>query len=611
MKNLIRYGLIGILFSFISCVDTESLLDKAETGDITADMIYNDIVLADQVLNDLYGRLPNIFVDQGNQMGRFNADDLLDAGTVYGQHQMTWSKCTEFTSGAWGPSNCPLDRADRLNDNIYKRNYEAIRACENFIARIDEVPFDPEYGYGAEEQKVKIAEAKFLLAFYYAELVRFYGGVPLITETIDDLGSPEIKKPRNTYDECVDFIVTLCDEAAANLPILYNDIQFGRATKGAALALKSRILLTAASPLFNNLNKPEDSPFRGKYDQDKWKVAANAAAAVIQLNQYSLVTDISTMFTSVTNEEVIFSRLQPQANWMTRNALPPGVGRNGGNVGRNQGTFNMMKYYKVIKDGTAFDMTDPASGWDLQNPYANLDPRFYRDYCFNTAKTRNKDVKMWALGEGATSADKAPNNTTNNCSYLILVKFADLTINPNVTSQRTYHNYQFLRYAEVLLNYAEAMNEAYGPETDALGIGLTATDAVNLIRRRTVYPDKIEYLGYTGRMPDFPTGLTKDEFRKEIRQERFVELNFEECQFFDLRRWKMPIETQTNAQFLVPYLNVDGSGNKTIEYKIEDQAPRAFTTAWYLLPIPDDQILMNPDQYVQNPGWLGSPESEN
>lgn len=610
MEKLIKYSLIGLLIGLISCTDTESLLDMAETGEITADMIYNDIVLADQVLNDLYGRLPNIFINQQNNMGRFNADDLLDAGTVYGQHQMGWSKCTEFTSGSWGSSNCPLTRSDRKNDNVYSRNYESIRACQNFIARIEEVPFDPEYGYGAEEQKEKLAEAKFLQAFYYAELVRFFGGVALITEAIEDLSSPDIKKPRNTYDECIDYIVTLCDEATTGLPLAQPDHQYGRATKGAALALKSRMLLTAASPLFNNPDKPEDSPFRGKYDPDKWVAAANAAAAVIQLNQYSLVTDISTMFTTVTNEEVIFSRLQPQANWMTRNALPPGIGRNGGNVGRNQATYNMMKYFKVIKDGVAYDMTDPASDWDLQNPYVNLDPRFYRDYCFNTAKTKGKDVKMWALGEGTTAADAAPNNTTNNCSYLILIKFADLTIDPNINSQRTYHNYQFLRYAEVLLNYAEAMNEAYGPETDALGIGLTATDAVNLIRRRTTFPDKVEYLGYTGGMPDFPTGLTKEEFRKEVRQERFVELNFEECQYFDLRRWRMSVETQTNAQFLVPYLNVDDSNNRTIEYKIENQAPRAFSTSWYLLPIPDGQILMNPE-YIQNPGWLGSPESEN
>ncbi len=610
MKELIKYSLIGLLIGLISCTDPEGLLDKAQTGDITADLIYNDIVLADQVLNDLYGRLPNIFVDAGNEMGRYNADDLLDAGTIYGQHQMGWSKCTEFTSGAWGSSNCPLNRNDRINDNIYSRNYESIRACQNFLARIEEVPYDPEYGYGAEEQMEKIAEAKFLLAFYYAELVRFYGGVALITEVIEDLGSDEIKKPRNTYDENIDYIVTLCDEAAADLPMTHADNQFGRATKGAALALKSRMLLAAASPLFNNPDKPEDSPFRGKYDVDKWKEAAKAAADVIQLNQYSLVTDISTMFTTVTNEEVIFSRLQPQANWMTRNALPPGVGRNGGNVGRNQSTYNMMKYYKVLKDGEAYDMTDPASGWDLQNPYANLDPRFYRDYCFNTAKTRNKNVKMWALGEGTTSADAAPNNTTNNNSFLIMIKFADLTINPNITSQRTYHNYQFLRYAEVLLNYAEAMNEAYGSESDVLGIGLTATDAVNLIRRRTTFPNKVEYLGYTGAMPDFPTGLAKAEFRDEVRQERFVELNYEECQFFDLRRWRMPVETQINPQFLVPYLTKDGSGNSAIEYKIEDQVERAFSTAWYLLPIPNDQIMMN-SAYVQNPGWLGSPESEN
>lgn len=609
MKNFINYSLLCILMIvFTACQDTEDLLDKAETGDITADKIYNDIVLADQVLNDLYGRLPNILSDQNNKIGRFNADALLDCGTVYGQAQMNWSSALKFTTGDWGPIENPLEWENGHNNaQIYRRNYEAVRACLNFLSRIEEVPFDEEYGYGVEEMEIKIGEAKFLLAFYYAELVRFYGGVPLIKAVLE-LGDPEIKKPRNTFDECIAYIVQLCDEAAAALPLEHADNQYGRATKGAALALKSRMLLTAASPLFNNPEAPADSPFRGRYDPGKWETAALAAADVIQLNQYNLVDDISSMFNTITNEEVIFARQQRKGNKFSGQSLPPGIGRNGGNVGRNQGTFNMMKLYKVLKDGKAYDMTDPASGWSLEDPYKNIDPRFYRDFTFNTARTGGKDVKMWALGEGAKPSDKAPHLVpSNNWSYLIMIKFADEKI--NVNWQETYHNYQFLRYAEVLLNYAEAANEVGGPETSLGGAGLTARQAVNLIRRRTTYPAEVEYLGQTGGMPDIPAGLTQEQFRKEIRQERMVELNFEEAQFFDLRRWMMDPETQHHPQFLIPYLTIK-DGVKSVDYRIENQADRPFTTAWYLMPIPDEQIKKNP-ALVQNPGWSGSPEAEN
>src|SRR5690606_25276456 len=120
--------------------------------------------------------------------------------------------------------------------------------------------------------------------------------------------------------------------------------------------------------------------------------------------------------------EVIFARQQRKGNKHSAQSLPPGIGKNSGNVGRNQGTFNMMKLYKVIKDGVAYDMMDPASGWSLEEPYKNLDPRFYRDFTFNGARTAGKNVKMWALGEGAKPSDKAPNNPPQNNSFLVMIK---------------------------------------------------------------------------------------------------------------------------------------------------------------------------------------------
>ncbi len=591
---------IGLLF-FSSCIN-EDLLDKEETGDLTLDLIYTDIKMADEILNDLYTRIRNVHAPHINNYGAFSAGAYLDCGTVYGQAQMGWSSAIPFSLGGWTSGNCWFNSGRNIIDGrIYPNNYANIRAANLFLENIEKVPFDPQYGYGAEEQKQKIGEAQFLLAWYYHELISFYGGIPLIKSVVET-NSEELHAPRNTYDECVAYVTELCDQAAQKLPSEWPSNQLGRITKGAAMALKARVLLYAASPLFNNPDKPDDSPFRGKYDSNKWKKAAEAAAAVINMGHYALHPDISGLFVMDTNSEIIFQRMSDRNIGLERQDLPPLVGLNGGNVGRNQVTYNMFRLYKVLKNGNAYDQEDPSSGFNLQDPFKNLDPRFYRDIVYNGANTmRVKGVELWAMGEDGTVGKS---NTTNNCTFLILRKFCDPTRNP-VQNHATWHHMAYIRYAEILLNYAEAMNEAFGPDVDGLGIGLTARDAANLIRRRTTYPNISDYMGYEGRMPDFPSDLNKDEFRKEIMQERKVELCFERHLFFDLRRWKESPELQQTAYWLVPSRNND----KTFTYTVEP-FQRAFSTSWYLMPIDDNQIIINPNM-IQNPGWSGSPETEN
>lgn len=601
MKKIFISFITSIVVLFPSCIN-EDLLDKAETGDLTIDIIYSDIKMADEVLNGLYYNIRNLHNGDINAYGAFSAGAYLDCGTVYGQAQMGWSSAIPFSNGGWTSANCWFNSGKNIVDGrIYPVNYASIRATLLFLENIEKVPFDSEYGYGAEEQKVKIAEAQFLLAWHYHELISFYGGVTLIKSSLET-SSEELYGPRNTYDECVDYVTGLCDEAAADLPLEWPANQLGRVTKGAAMALKARVLLYAASQLFNNPSKPEDSPFRGKYDPNKWKKAAESAAAVINMKKYDLHPDISSLFVMNTNSEVIFQRMANRNKGLETNDLPPKVGANAGNVGRNQVTYNMFRLYKVLKNGKTYDQDDPSSGFNLQDPFKNLDPRFYRDIVYNGANTlRVKGVQLWAKGEDGTAG---VSNTTNNCSFLILRKFCDPKINATL-SNVTWHHMIYIRYAEILLNYAEAMNEAFGPDVDGLGIGLTARDAANLIRRRTTYPNITDYMGYKGGMPDFQSGLSKDEFREEIMQERKVELCFERHLFFDLRRWRESPESQQTAYWLIPRRNND----KTFTYTVEP-FQRAFSTAWYLMPIADSQMLINPDM-VQNPGWLGSSETEN
>lgn len=601
MKKTFIYIITLSLMLFSSCL-SEDILDKAETGDLTIGLVYSDIKMADEALNALYNKVRNVHRAGINDYGAFSAGAYLDCGTVYGQAQMSWSSAVPFNDGGWNSASCWFNSGMNIVDGrIYLVNYASIRAAHLFLENIEKVPLDPEYGYGEQEKNQKIGEATFLLAWYYHELMSFYGGVTLVKSSLATTAE-ELKAPRNTYDECVAYVTELCNKAAAKLPPSWPSNQLGRVTKGAALALKSRVLLYAASPLFNNPQKPDDSPFRGKYDLNKWKKAAQAAADVIKLGQYQLYPDISKLFVTNDNSEVIFQRMSTVTQGLERQDLPPLVGNNGGNIGRNQVTYNMFQLYKIVKNGQAYNQDETAAGFNLQDPFKNLDPRFYRDIVYNGANSvRVKGVQLWAKGEDGTVGKS---NTTNNCTFLILRKFCDATIDvtkPGVV----WHNMIYIRYAEILLNYAEAMNEAFGPETDGLSVGLTARDAVNLIRRRTTYPNLTDYMGYTGGMPDFPTGLTKDQFRKEVMQERKVELCFERHLFFDIRRWRDPVESQTTANWLIPRKNI----NKSFTYSVEPYS-RSFATSWYLMPIDDDQILINPNM-VQNPGWFGSSETEN
>lgn len=610
--------LLGILMVFgiliTSCQDFSDLLEKEDTGDLDLAAVYSDIRYAEKTLTDLYVRLPDILANSQNDQGKLAQSCMGESYSAYGFTSLTFAHVFAFSRGEWSPSNNYVStnsvKPQRWGD-FYRMDYAAIRACNLFLENIDQVPYDDEFGYGPAEKIVKINEAKFLKAFYHMDLLKNYGGITIVDKVLATT-DPEVKGARNTYDECVQYIVKLCDEAAAGLPVEWVTSQTGRATKGAAMALKAQVLLFSASPLFNNSEKPEDSPFRGKYDPEKWKLAARAAADVIKLNHYGLVTDITKIFTTFTNEEVIFSRITPRSYHWERSTLPSYIGWNSTNGGRNQMTFNYMKYYKIVKDGKAYDLDDPNGGFDLQNPYVNLDPRFYRDVAYNGANIRqNRIVKMWALGENTSSKDKAPHLAQTN-TFLCNIKLCDLNINPllNAAGGLAHHNFIHFRYADILLMYAEAMNEAYGADVDPLGIGLTATQAINMIRARTKCMPYPEFMGKTYSMPLLESGLSKEAMRKEVRQERFIEMGFEDSVFYDIRRWKFPVEGQRNAQWLQPVLYREVAGGPTkFRYELINQQ-RVFENSWYILPIPEPELQKNPN-LVQNPGWPGSPESVN
>ena len=478
-----KYVYAIMLFAMcMSCKDGSDLLDPA-VGGITEEDVFTDAQNSMLFLNDIYGDLVPVIPQTGNKGMRWPGNDvMLDVTTDNGSSNLgTSSAFYEFNVGSW----TPLSGESFFWVKEWKDNWASIRSCNLFLSHVDEIPLSDEYQFTEKVRAIRKGECVFLKAFFYAELLKQFGGLPIADKvySLDD----EMNNPRNTFDETVNYITDLCDKAAALLPENHPDVDYGRATKGAALALKARVLLYSASPLWNNPSKPEDSPFRGKFDETKWKKAAQAAADVINLNQYELHSNISDLFLTRVNREFIFVHMNQPCSWMTSISIPKNLCPTGRNdkSGCNQVTYNLIKEYEILKDGKAYSIDDAASGYDDQNPYINRDPRFYRDCLFNGSIYQGKVAQLGEAEGGAPNPPHNPVEISGFNTHVHSVKFADWDLVLNFDARdpgkgmSTNQNFPFIRYAEVLLNYAEAMNEAFGPEVDGLGNGKTALWAVN------------------------------------------------------------------------------------------------------------------------------------
>ena len=477
--------------------------------------------------------------------------------SIYNNDDNTWF----IQQGQLSPENTGIA------GTFWGRSYRSIRECNYALANIAEVVMSQSH------KDMLIAELKFIRAFRYHDLIRNYGGIVLIGDQVSQLGEdftdPEFFD-RATIEESMNYAVQQLDEAAAGLP-LHNDgnWQLGRATKGAALALKARLLLYAASPLYTG----------GTNDPAKWQKAADAADAVRALGVYGLYQEgYGKLFlTDGANSEVIFARYY---NLNARHtALEIANGPNGydgwaGNVPLQ----NLVDDYQMM-DGSEFDWDNPAHA---AAPYENRDPRFYETILYNGAPYRDRAVETFTPG-GLDSKDGPSNWNTSKTGYY-LRKF----INESLPIQNPWEvagtqNWIYFRYAEILLNYAEARNEASGPDA-------TVYQAINDIRTRS----GVE-------MPTLPTGLTQAQMREHIRHERQIELAFEEHRFYDVRRWKIADITENVPAYGIE-ITKEADNSLTYETKIALDG-RSFEERHYWLPIPRSEILASDNQLQQNPGY--------
>ena len=463
-----------------------------------------------------------------------------------------------------------------LNENTnplftyYRNYYEGIRAANYFLDYVKDgrgeellaqnrnlVTDRVNYERDLQSLAWYKAEAHVAKAYYYSELAKMYGGVPIVESFVDD----GTMISRSTYDQVIEYVVKEIDDYKAELALNWNEYKEreGRFTLGAALAIKARTLLYAASPLHNPTN-----------DVAKWEAAAAAANELISNTDlsYSLASDYGSYFVggnSVASAETIYAVRRAQSNSMEVNNYP--IATQGGKSGATP-THNLVAAYEYV--GTP----DPA------NPYANRDPRLAASIVTNGSTWNGRVIDQSAGG----SDDMARANASKTGYYL--KKF--LTDNLNLTQgQNAQHNWVAYRWAEVLLNYAEAMNEAYGPDAIPTGYLMSARQALQQVRNRA-----------SMNLPKV-TASDKDSFREAVKHERRIELAFEDHRYWDLLRWKDAMDVLNRPVLGVKVTKTEGAWS----YEVTEVATRTFYERNYYLPFLRSEIENSNNTLEQNPEY--------
>lgn len=534
------------IFAF-SCKKYEDYPVERITNNIVYDSLDKNATYAEWVVNGIYAFLPN---------GYNRIDNVvLDAAT------------DDAVASSFG-SNIEVLGKSRLSavnnpDDKWAPAYEAIRRANLFLANIDVVPRD------AVTKAYWKAEVRFIRAMNYFELLRRYGGVPLLGDKAYSL-EENIQVKRNTFDEVAAYIVQECDAIFPSLrtdPI--DNTNLGRVTQAAALALKSRTLLLAASPL----NNPADDPAR-------WAAAAAAANSVISLGKYSLAGNFREVFTARKSPEVILAYQAAQHSNLERQNAPVGYVEPNVSQGYVSPTQQLVDAFPML-NGLA--ITDASSGYNPANPYAGRDPRLAATVFYNGMMWLGRPVETFEGGLDNPSAEVRVARRTRT-GYYMRKFLGDFAAASDYSNQN--HNFPIFRYAEILLNYAEAANE-----TDNRAAAYTQ---LKDIRKRAGLQAGVD--GLYG----LKANMSKAEMREAIRLERRLELAFEEHRYWDLRRWKVAEQT-LNKQ--VSGVKITRNANGTFTYSYQPVDYVSFAAKQYLYPVPYKEVTASGGNITQNKDW--------
>ena len=610
MKIIKSFLFIIIILVITSCKD---YLDQVPQGLLTEEIIFDNSKTVEKWVANCYSYIPVNHLTVGypywgspvGQGGWNTMSDELDYPSNFAASYWT----DAIQKGNWTSSAPTSTYCD-----YWTWFYAAIRQIHLLLNNVHVTnDFDEE-----DVANVKL-EARFLRAYYYAYLLQVYGAVPLI---LDEIGfSDDMNVTRTPYDEAVDWLDTELEDIAQSLPLKADDKSwyYGQPTKGAALAVRARMLLYAARPLYNGnsdladvVNPDGTALYSSTYDAGKWKRAADATKELFDLGVYDLHKEYNddgsldpymsliNVFFDADNEEIIFARTDGNNNFnwdsfctphcadvsdgndlgflsVTQEAVDAFFTKNGLDINEDP-SYSETGFSTSDLYATNTKWSDVSSYPGLLAPqgtfnmYVNREPRFYVDIMFNGQMCPQSEVKVDFQSWGG-------NWYHNQTGYTPRKQ-----VDPTFSSYKTvlYRPVVLYRLAEFYLNYAEALNE-YDPENTDIA------KYVNLVRERAG-------------IPDLSSSLSQEEMRSAILRERQVECFCESLRYFDITQWKMGPDI-LNSTF--HRMNISTTTNATATedyYKRASYETRVFKDYFSLWPIPFDEVNTNTN-LVQNPGW--------
>ena len=636
------------LFAASSCSDLKfgnDFLEKAPGADMTLEQIFSSKLYAERELIGAYASLRTCltvhsnngnyeFQNGGNKIGWDNLDTMTDLM----QSHCTWGGVIKtYYAGTYNAEaeNEGSGKFGFLPDQ--EGAWTGIRRAWIFINNVDRVPDMTD-----EEKKVRKGEARMIIALQMHEMLRHFGGVPIL----DDYATPENEMTadysRKTVRQCVDFIVNMCEQAAKELPWTVADADNGRMTAAGALALKARVLQLAARPLFNastpylqaqeptaaNKASVKEDPglmtWLGSYKQENWQAVADACEDFFKKNTEN--GDAYRMVMPYTNDaegyRQAFStcyadRESPEIIIHTGRAIPTYSNTyhrfyfgltDQGQAGRGYGggcvTLNFVDMFTAA-DGTPSDYRKWLSdhghdGTVYNNPFTGKDPRLYETVLIAGDRYRTRCAETWIDGlEHGSSAN--PKCATGFIIRKFLWDYNDEFLNKATNSA-------YIRLPELYLMYAEALNE--------LGRSQEALSWLNKTRTRVGLPEmtlpNAAKLHSGQALPDYPEcSLKGDKYlREEILDERAREFCFEEVRWFDIAFWKRE-DLMRKILYGIQITRKSGSfeeGNLVLTYSDPSKMDQGriwqdkFSPKWFLSAFPSDEINKGYG-LVQNPGW--------
>nr|AFP49712.1 SusD2 [uncultured Bacteroidetes bacterium] len=553
-----------ICLFLLACVIPAACVDLNYTEENTRDEEWTYEYFENGIKNMVF----DVYAQLYNSEFESNSAYFLAGATDEAQYALETGAVNNYTNGGWSPAN-PYS-------NIWTKSYTAIADICMYLEKIDQADisewrYNPDYVIWVQQLELFPYELRFLRAYFYFELLRAYGDVPLVTTTLTNAQANSVK--RTPADQIVKFIVDELDAVAPYLPVTYvTEVgsEIGRATRVAAYALKARTLLYAASPLFNPSN-----------DQAKWAEAAeackyildNASTWGLKLSTYNTLWGHDAFF----NPELIFGLGRGESNAFEMANYPIGV-ENG--ASGNCPTQSFVDQYEFQDNGETFgERYSGTIDLSAEDPYEGLDPRFALTVVKNGDEWPSNGSQKKVIETYLGGFNALPKYGATPTGYY-LKKYVDgscVTTADNQTSRR--HTWILFRLGEFYLDYAEAVFNATGSANDKT-YGLSANDAINVLRSRADI-----------NMPKFTED--GDAWVERYERERLVELAFENHRFWDVRRWKKGARYFQTVQ--VAFISSDLQLTRT-------SVNRQWNEKFNFYPIPQSEIKKNPN-LTQNAGW--------